>query len=66
MKSMLKISVITGLALGLMLSLSGCRDEEQNRVLMYKKGQYLGAPDSGLSEEGLNRLVQRSRLQSGV
>lgn len=57
---------IRGAALaGLVLvAVAGCRDSEQDRVLMYKKGTYLGAPDQSLSEDALREIRARGRKQS--
>ena len=46
------------------LGLSGCREEEQNRVLNYDKGTYLGPQDQKLSDQKVNDLVRRSAYQS--
>ena len=45
-------------------TLSGCRESEQNRVLTYKKGEYLGKPDTELNEKQLNALSGRVSNQS--
>ncbi|MBO6562179.1 MAG: hypothetical protein JJ959_16665 [Nisaea sp.] len=58
--------VFRGLALAalVMVLLAGCRESEQDRVLLYKKGTYLGAKDQSLSEEALTEIRERGRLQS--
>ena len=43
--------------------LAGCAEEEQNRVLRYEKGTYLGKVDQNLSEDQLRKLVVRSNGQ---
>ena len=43
--------------------LSGCAEEEQNRVLSYQKGTYLGKTDQQLSDEQLRTLINRSNAQ---
>ena len=48
-------AVVTGL--------SSCAEEEQNRVLSYKKGTYLGKTDQQLSEDQLRTLINRSNAQ---
>ena len=64
MKKAMKL-VFTGiLVTAFGLGLSGCRDEEQNRVLNYQKGTYLGAQDQSLSDTKVNDLVRRSAYQS--
>ncbi|UUX52023.1 hypothetical protein NUH88_10030 [Nisaea acidiphila] len=59
-------AVFRGLAFAAlaMLLLAGCREHEQNRVLLYKKGTYLGAEDQSLSEETLSEIRNRGRRQS--
>ena len=47
------------------LALSACRGEEQGRVTMYKKGQYLGQKDDTLSETQVTALRERSVLAVG-
>ena len=64
MKKAMKL-VFTGmLVTAFGLGLSGGRDEEQNRVLNYQKGTYLGAQDQSLSDTKVNDLVRRSAYQS--
>ena len=43
--------------------LTACAEEEQNRVLSYEKGTYLGKVDQKLSEDQLRKLVVRSNGQ---
>lgn len=42
---------------------SACAEEEQNRVLSYKKGTYLGKADQQLTEDQLRTLINRSNAQ---
>lgn len=49
----------------LMLGMAGCRENEQDRVLMFEQGKYLGKPDQSLSPEQVDELRQRARLQGG-
>jgi hypothetical protein len=42
------------------LVLSGCREEEQNRVVFFEPGVYLGAQDQPLDAETVEALVQRT------
>ena len=44
-------------------ALTGCTEEEQNRVLSYEKGTYLGKVDQKLSEDQLRELAVRSNGQ---
>ncbi len=43
--------------------LSACAEEEQNRVLSYEKGTYLGKTDQRLSKDQLRKLINRSNSQ---
>jgi len=45
------------------IGLSACAEEEQNRVLSYKKGTYLGKADQQLTEDQLRTLINRSNAQ---
>ena len=56
---------IFGLVLASALLLGGCRAEEQDRVLMYKPGTYLGKKDTQLGESRLNQLRERVIYQGG-
>ena len=47
------------------VSLAGCREEEQGRLLRYEKGTYLGQKDSELTEEQLDALRARALQQRG-
>ena len=56
--------IMIGLVIaGLALLMQGCREDEQDRSLMYDKGSYQGQPDQGLSDEQVERLRQRSAGQ---
>lgn len=46
-----------------LLALSGCREDEKDRVLNYEKGTYLGPPDTELNAETLHELRQRAQYQ---
>jgi hypothetical protein len=54
-----------GVAFAAMLVLGACQQEDMNRVLLYKKGVYLGKPDTALSAEQQRELNQRV-LQQGA
>ena len=43
--------------------LGACREEEQDRVLLYEKGTYLGPPDTQLTEETREALRARVSKQ---
>lgn len=55
------LTVVSTLAL--MMVLSGCSEEEQDRILQYEKGVYLGKADQNLTQEQLQKLVLRSNGQ---
>jgi len=44
--------------------LPGCRESEQDRVLLYKKGTYMGKADQQLTSRQLDALRARTRNQS--
>ncbi len=61
-----KISILTLAALFLAgLTLTGCDQSEQGRILSYEKGTYLGEPDTPLTEEQVNELRHRAMQQAG-
>ena len=43
--------------------LSSCAEEEQNRLLSYEKGTYLGPADQSLSDEQVRKLMTRADIQ---
>ena len=57
-----KIFILFSL-IGLSFGLIACAEEEQNRLLSYEKGTYLGKVDQQLSEDQLRQLVLRSNGQ---
>ena len=58
-RKFLVLFALTAVAAGL----SACAEEEQNRVLSYQKGTYLGKTDQQLSEKQLRALINRSNAQ---
>lgn len=44
-------------------ALSACAEEEQNRLLSYDKGTYLGKADQSLSPDQVRQLMMRSHIQ---
>ena len=50
-------------ALGLGLLLQGCREDEQDRVLLYDKGTYLGPGDPPLEAQQVDELRYRAQNQ---
>jgi len=49
--------------LGVALAVQSCREDEQDRVLMYEPGTYLGQPDEPLDQEQVDALRQRATRQ---
>ena len=47
------------------LGLAACDEAEQDRILRYEKGTYLGPPDEPLDSETLEELQFRVRMQGG-
>ena len=45
------------------LTLSSCAEEEQDRLLSYEKGTYLGPTDQSLTEEQVRKLMARADIQ---
>ena len=45
--------------------LSACDEAEQDRILRYQKGTYLGPTDQALSNEQQAKLRARTRMQQG-
>ena len=43
------------------LALTGCREEDQGRILLYDKGVYQGKTDAPLSDRTVGDLRQRAR-----
>ena len=44
-------------------ALPSCAEEEQNRLLSYEKGTYLGPADQSLSDEQVRKLMTRADIQ---
>jgi hypothetical protein len=61
-----RATIILGCALALGATLSACREEEQNRVLVYDKGTYAGRADAPLSVEAYRRQRLRVPRQRGL
>jgi hypothetical protein len=49
--------------IGIALAVQSCREDEQDRPLVYEKGSYQGQPDQSLTDEQVERLRQRSAGQ---
>jgi|TARA_A100001015_G_scaffold219053_1_gene246299 hypothetical protein len=59
-KMVIKQSMLLVMFGALTLTVSGCREEEQNRILSYDKGNYLGQADTALTKD------EESALKSHV
>ena len=57
-----KLSILF-LLVGLSFGLTACAEEEQNRLLSYEKGTYLGPADQSLSDEQVRKLMTRADIQ---
>ena len=44
-------------------AMSSCAKEEQNRLLSYEKGTYLGKADQSLTPEQVRNLMARADIQ---
>ena len=44
-------------------AISSCAKEEQNRLLSYEKGKYLGKADQSLTPEQVRNLMTRADIQ---
>ena len=44
-------------------AISSCAKEEQNRLLSYEKGTYLGKADQSLTPEQVQNLMARADIQ---
>lgn len=54
---------LAGCLVAVGLALGGCRENEQDRTLMFDKGKYLGKPDRPLSDEQVDELRHRAEQQ---
>ena len=50
-------------ALGALLLVQGCREEEQEQILVHEKGVYQGQEDSSLDFDQLQELRSRASIQ---
>lgn len=59
-----RTSLMAFAALGLAcLALGACREEEQDRILRFKPGVYLGAPQDPVPADKKQALVDRAKTQ---
>ncbi len=62
------VIVVLGCVMAAGVLLGACRENEQGRVLLYQKGNYLGKPDTAVSEGALRALsvqIQRQNERAG-
>lgn len=60
-----RIKRAAGLALGALVLLGACKPEEQNRVISFKPGIYMGMRDQTLSVEQRANIRGRMASQAG-
>ncbi len=58
------VIVVLGCLVAASVLLGACRENEQGRVLVYEKGNYLGKPDTAVSEGALRALSSRIQRQN--
>ena len=58
-----RVALALGCAVAVVASLGGCREDEQDRVLIFDKGKYAGKPDTPVSAEAHKALRQRGQHQ---
>jgi hypothetical protein len=46
--------------------LTGCEEEEQDRILLFEKGTYLGEPDEPMGGTSADELRQRAKNQGAL
>ena len=57
------LALIILLSFGVLFGLTGCKESERDRVLMYQKGTYLGLADEALGNVKIRELQNRTRYQ---
>ncbi len=66
MKSKGKAGLLGFAALAGALLLAGCEEEEQDRILMFEKGTYLGQEDNAMGETSADELRARAKNQGAL
>lgn len=56
-------TTLLAIAAGAALTLAACREDEQDRILLFDKGEYLGQPDEALAADEVTDLRQRAQGQ---
>lgn len=59
-----KLTQLGVLAL-VLLAVAGCREEEKDRQLFFKPGEYLGKQEPAISKDLMHQLKSRTALQAG-
>ncbi len=54
----------TALALCVLVAATGCREEEQDRILFFEHGVYRGHPDQPLDPQVIDQLRFRAARQN--
>ena len=62
MKRMARMAAVAALGVAT-VTVAGCREDEQDRVLMFDKGVYLGEPDQALADDAMGDLRRRAENQ---
>ena len=57
--------VVLSFLVGSVFLLGACREEEQDRFIMFEPGVYKGQPDDTLSNADSNEMRNRTILQAG-
>jgi len=58
-----KFLTVAGVLVVAAVALSACKEQEQGRPLLYKKGVYLGSKAKPLTSEQVSRIQARTALQ---
>ena len=59
----MKLSALTITIILILLSFTSCKKEEQGRLLIYDKGNYLGPKDQKLEQDKVYKLQKQTNRQ---
>ena len=59
----MKLSALTITFILILLSFTSCKKEEQGRLLIYDKGNYLGPKDQKLEQDKVYKLQKHTNRQ---
>ena len=59
----MKLSALTITIILILLSFTSCKKEEQGRLLIYDKGNYLGPKDQKLEKDKVYKLQKQTNRQ---